>query len=94
MTGDKFVRRVRLGRKRGVVVCFESRKDTGSHGRLQYGDRFNAVEGLRKKISYGLLAASLPLRRQERHPEVPLWEGLTGHRALTTLYLQDQRLRA
>ena len=68
VTGDEFVRRVRLDRKRGVVVCLESRKDKGSHGRLQYGDRFNAVEGLRKKISYGLLAASLPLRREERHP--------------------------
>ena len=39
----------RLGRKRGVVVRFEPRKDQGSHGRLHYRDRFNAVGGLRKE---------------------------------------------
>ena len=58
VTGDEFVKRVkRLGRERGVVVRFSSRKGKGSHGRLHYGNRFTTVKDLRKEISQGLLAA-------------------------------------
>ena len=58
MTGSEFVRRVRrLGRERGVVVRFDSRKGKGSHGRLYYGDRFATVKDLRKEIGQGLVAA-------------------------------------
>ena len=60
ITGDEFVRHVRrLGRERGVVVHFESRKGKGSHGRLHYGDHFTTIKDRRKEISQGLLAAMI-----------------------------------
>ena len=69
MTGDEFVLRVRrVGRKRGVVVHFETRAGKGSHGRLHYGERFATVKDRRKEIGPGLLAAmlrQLGLRRRD-----------------------------
>ena len=60
MTGDEFVRRVRrVGRERGVTVRFERRSGKGSHGRLQYGERFATVKDRRKEIGPGLLTAML-----------------------------------
>lgn len=60
MTGDEFVRRIRvLGRERSVAVHFEPRAGKGSHGRLHFGDRFTTVKDRRKEIGPGLLAAML-----------------------------------
>ena len=60
MTGDEFVRRIRrLGRERGIPVRFEVRKSKGSHGRLNFGDRFATVKDRRKEIGVGLLEAML-----------------------------------
>ena len=71
MTCDEFIRHVRrLGRERGVVVHFESRRGKGSHGRLHYGDHFTTIKDHRKEISPGLLAAmirELGLSREDIH---------------------------
>lgn len=69
MTGNEFVRRVRmLGRARGVAVRFEAEMGKGSHGRLYFGERFATVKDRRKEIGVGLLAAmlrQLELRRED-----------------------------
>ncbi len=60
MTGNEFERLIkRLGRKRGVVVSFDSAPGKGSHGRLYYGDRFTTLKDRKKDIGPGLLAAML-----------------------------------
>lgn len=69
MTGNEFVRRVRiLGRARGVPVRFEAEMGKGSHGRLYFGERYATVKDRRKEIGAGLLAAmlrQLELRRED-----------------------------
>ena len=69
MTGNEFVRRVRrLGRERGVAVRFDTRPGKGSHGRLNYGNRFTTVKDRRKEIGAGLLSTmvrQLGLNRED-----------------------------
>jgi mRNA interferase HicA len=57
MTGHEFERRLRaLGRRRGVLVSFDSGHGKGSHGRLYYGPRFTT---LKEEFGPGLLKAML-----------------------------------
>lgn len=60
MTGNEFVRRVRkIGRDRRVTVRFEPGRGKGSHGRLNYGNRFAVVKNRRKELGAGLVAAMI-----------------------------------
>ncbi|MDE2230334.1 MAG: type II toxin-antitoxin system HicA family toxin [Alphaproteobacteria bacterium] len=60
MNGAEFERKIRrLGRRRGVVVAFDSGHGKGSHGRLYYGNRFTTLKDRRKEIGPGLLKAML-----------------------------------
>jgi len=60
VTGNEFEKRIRkLGRKRGVVVSFDSGPGKGSHGRLYFGNRFTTLKDRRKEIGPGLLKAML-----------------------------------
>ncbi len=59
-TGNEFEKRVkRLGRLRGVPVSFAPGHGKGSHGRLQFGDRFTTLKDRKKEIGPGLLKAML-----------------------------------
>jgi mRNA interferase HicA len=51
------VREENIGRKRGVLVSFDSGHGKGSHGRLYYGSRFTTLKDRRKEIGPGLLKA-------------------------------------
>ena len=58
MNGNEFERKIRrIGRKRGVIVSFDSGHGKGSHGRLYYGSRFTTLKDRRKEIGSGLLKA-------------------------------------
>jgi mRNA interferase HicA len=58
MNGNEFERKIRrIGRKRGVLVSFDSGHGKGSHGRLYYGSRFTTLKDRRKEIGSGLLKA-------------------------------------
>jgi hypothetical protein len=60
MNGHEFERRIKgIGRKRGVLVSFDSNRGKGSHGRLYCGDRFTTLKDRRKEIGPGLLKAML-----------------------------------
>jgi mRNA interferase HicA len=60
MNGNEFERKIRkLGRRRGIVVAFDSGQGKGSHGRLHYGSRFTTLKDRRKEIGPGLLKAML-----------------------------------
>lgn len=60
MKGSEFVRKVKkVGRKRGVVVYFESERGKGSHGTLYYGDRLTIVRNLKDELKTGTLHAML-----------------------------------
>jgi len=58
--GDEFERRIRsVGRRRRVVVLFDSSQGNGSHGRLYYGERFATLKDRKKEIGPGPLKAML-----------------------------------
>ena len=60
MNGHEFERKIRrIGRKRDVLVSFDSSHGKGSHGRLYYGFRFTTLKDRRKEIGPGLLKAML-----------------------------------
>jgi mRNA interferase HicA len=60
MNGNEFERKIKkIGRKRGVVVAFDTGHGKGSHGRLYYGSRFTTLKDRRKEIGPGLLSAML-----------------------------------
>ena len=60
MNGNEFERKIRrIGRKRGIVVSFDSGHGKGSHGRLYYAGRFTTLKDRRKEIGPGLLSAML-----------------------------------
>lgn len=60
MNGNEFERKIKkVGRKRGIVVSFDSGHGKGSHGRLYYGNRFTTLKDRRKEIGPGLLSAML-----------------------------------
>jgi hypothetical protein len=60
MKGSEFERRIRkLGRRRGVLVSFDSGRGKGNHGRLYFGNRFTTLKDRRKEIGPGLLKAML-----------------------------------
>ena len=60
MTGHAFERKIRrLGRIRGVSVCFDRGPGKGSHGRLYYGERFTTLKDRTKEIGPSLLTAML-----------------------------------
>lgn len=60
MDGSEFLKRIqRLGKGRGVPVCFDAGHGKGSHGRLYFGDRFTTLKDRRKEIGPGLLAKML-----------------------------------
>jgi hypothetical protein len=60
MRGNEFERKIKaLGRRRGVLVSFDSGQGKGSHGRLYYGSRFTTLKDRKKEIGPGLLKAML-----------------------------------
>ena len=60
MTGNEFLRRInRLGRDRGIAVCFDQRHGKGSHGTLHFGSHKTTLKDLRKEIGAGLLHVML-----------------------------------
>ena len=60
MNGHEFEKKIKgIGRKRGVLVSFDSSYGKGSHGRLYYGARFTTLKDRRKEIGPGLLKAML-----------------------------------
>jgi hypothetical protein len=60
MNGNEFERKIRkIGRRRGMLVSFDSGHGKGSHGRLYYGERFTTLKDRRKEIGPGLLKAML-----------------------------------
>jgi mRNA interferase HicA len=60
MRGNEFERKIKaLGRRRGVLVSFDSGQGKGSHGRRYYGSRFTTLKDRKKEIGPGLLKAML-----------------------------------
>jgi hypothetical protein len=60
VNGHEFERKIKkIGRRRGVVVAFDSGHGKGSHGRLYFGTRFTTLKDRRKEIGPGLLKAML-----------------------------------
>ena len=60
MTAGEFIRRVNaLGAARGVPVRFDKTRGKGSHGTLNYGDRFTVVKDRRKECGPGLIGKML-----------------------------------
>ncbi len=60
MTGNEFIRKVKkVGRERGVVVQFVTRRGKGSHGTLFYGPQFTIVRNPKDELKTGTLHAML-----------------------------------
>ncbi len=73
------------------------RADAGVSGGLERRGLAPVMPGPQGPVPGAGFLAPFPLRRQERHPEVPAWEGPAlpaGHRARALLQFQDQRLHA
>ena len=60
VNGHEFERKIKkLGRRRNILVSFDSGHGKGGHGRLYFGDRFTTLKDRRKEIGPGLLKAML-----------------------------------